>query len=80
MERLYHERYQGFKAEHFHAHPMSDYGSCWGYTWTKVFLRGQGLLAPAEQAVTASRQRINLLDEPGFLPFGEFPKPGDVLR
>ena len=47
IERLYRERYQGFSAKHFHEHLVADHGFHWGYTWTKTFLHGRGLLRPA---------------------------------
>jgi transposase len=47
VERLYRERYQGFTAKHFHEHLVGDHGFRWGYTWTKTFLHGRGLLRPA---------------------------------
>jgi transposase len=48
IERLYRERYQGFTAKHFHEHLVADHGFRWGYTWTKTFLHGRGLLRPAQ--------------------------------
>jgi transposase len=47
VERLYRERYQGFTAKHFHEHLVRDHGFGWGYTWTKSYLQGRGLLAKA---------------------------------
>ena len=57
VERLYRERYQGFTAKHFHEHLVGDHGFRWGYTWTKTFLHGQGLLRPAERRGAHRKKR-----------------------
>lgn len=57
VERLYRERYQGFTAKHFHEHLVRDHGFRWGYTWTKTFLHGQGLLQPAERRGAHRKKR-----------------------
>jgi hypothetical protein len=50
VEALYRRRYAGFTAKHFHERPVRNPGFTWGYTWTKVFLQGRGLSAPAPLA------------------------------
>ena len=57
IERLYRERYQGFTAKHFHEHLVADHGFRWGYTWTKTFLHGRGLLRPAPRRGAHRRRR-----------------------
>lgn len=57
VERLYRERYQGFTAKHFHEHLRRDHGFGWGYTWTKTFLQGRGLLAKATRRGAHRRKR-----------------------
>lgn len=57
IERLYRERYQGFSAKHFHEHLVADHGFRWGYTWTKTFLHGRGLLRPAPRRGAHRRRR-----------------------
>src|SRR5438477_4524741 len=47
VAELYRTRYGGFAAKHFHERLVGVHGFNWGYTWTKTFLHGQGLLAPA---------------------------------
>ncbi len=57
VERLYRERFTGFTAKHFHEHLVRDHGFRWGYTWTKTFLHGRGLLAPAPRRGAHRRKR-----------------------
>ena len=57
VERLYRERYAGFTAKHFHEHLVSEHKFAWGYTWTKTFLQGRGLLARAERRGAHRRKR-----------------------
>ncbi len=57
VERLYRERYAGFTAKHFHEHLLSEHRFAWGYTWTKTFLQGRGLLAKAERRGAHRRKR-----------------------
>ena len=57
VERLYRQRYQGFTAKHFHEHLRRDHGFGWGYTWTKTFLQGRGLLPKAERRGAHRRKR-----------------------
>jgi transposase len=57
VERLYRERYRGFTAKHFHEHLVRDHGFRWGYTWTKTFLHGQKLLAPARRKGAHRKKR-----------------------
>jgi transposase len=54
---LYRERYAGFTAKHFHEHLVEDHGFRWGYSWTKGFLHGQGLLQPAPRRGAHRRKR-----------------------
>jgi transposase len=57
IERLYRERYLGFSAKHFHEHLVADHGFRWGYTWTKTFLHGRGLLRAAPRRGAHRRRR-----------------------
>jgi transposase len=57
VERLYRERYSGFTAKHFHEHLVRDHGFRWGYTWTKSYLQGRGLLAKASHRGAHRRKR-----------------------
>lgn len=57
IERLYRERYSGFTAKHFHEHLVRDHGFRWGYTWTKSYLQGRGLLARAPRRGAHRRKR-----------------------
>ena len=57
VEALYRGRYAGFTAKHFHEHLVRDHGFRWGYTWTKVFLQGRGLLAAAARRGAHRRKR-----------------------
>lgn len=57
VEKLYRERYSGFTAKHFHEHLVRDHGFRWGYTWTKTFLQGRGLLARAPRRGAHRRKR-----------------------
>lgn len=57
VERLYRERYAGFTAKHFHEHLVRDHGFRWGYTWTKTYLQGRGLLAKAPRRGAHRRKR-----------------------
>ena len=57
VERLYRERYARFTAKHFHEHVVSEHKFAWGYTWTKTFLQGRGLLARAERRGAHRRKR-----------------------
>jgi transposase len=54
---LYRTRYSGFTAKHFHEHLVRDHGFRWGYTWTKTFLHGQGLLRAAPRRGAHRRKR-----------------------
>jgi transposase len=54
---LYRERYPGFTAKHFHEHLVRDHGFAWGYTWTKTYLQGRGLLAKAPRRGAHRRKR-----------------------
>jgi len=57
VERLYRDRYAGFTAKHFHEHLVSDHRFAWGYTWTRTFLQGRGLLGKAERRGAHRRKR-----------------------
>jgi transposase len=57
VEKLYRERYQGFTAKHFHEHLRHGHSFRWGYTWTKTFLQGRGLLAKAPRRGAHRRKR-----------------------
>jgi transposase len=57
VERLYRERYAGFTAKHFHEHLLREHGFRWGYTWTKTYLQGRGLLAKAPRRGAHRRKR-----------------------
>jgi len=57
VERLYRERYAGFTVKHFHEHLVKDHGFLWGYTWTKTFLHGRNLVAPAPRRGAHRRKR-----------------------
>jgi len=57
VERLYRERSAGFTAKHFHEHLVRDHGFRWGYTWTKTFLHGRGLVMPAPRRGAHRRKR-----------------------
>jgi transposase len=57
VEALYRSRYAGFTAKHFHEHLVKDHRFSWGYTWTKTFLQGRGLLAKAERRGAHRRKR-----------------------
>jgi transposase len=57
VARLYRERYAGFTVKHFHEHLVEDHGFRWGYTWTKTFLHGAGLVRPAPRRGAHRRQR-----------------------
>lgn len=57
VERLYRERYSGFTAKHFHEHLKASHGFRWGYTWTKTYLQGRGLLAKAPRRGAHRRKR-----------------------
>jgi transposase len=54
---LYRTRYGGFTAKHFHERLVGVHGFNWGYTWTKTFLHGQGLVAPAPRRGAHRRKR-----------------------
>jgi len=54
---LYRTRYSGFTAKHFHEHLVRNHGFRWGYTWTKTFLHGQGLLHAAPRRGAHRRKR-----------------------
>ena len=47
VEELNRSRYAGFTAKHFHERLCVDHVFRWGYTWSKTFLHGRGLVAPA---------------------------------
>jgi transposase len=57
VEALYRERYAGFTAKHFHEHLVREHAFRWGYTWTKTFLQGRGLLAAAPRRGAHRRKR-----------------------
>jgi transposase len=57
VAELYRTRYGGFTAKHFHERLVGVHGFNWGYTWTKTFLHGQGLLAPAPRRGSHRRKR-----------------------
>ncbi len=57
IEELYRGRYSGFTVKHFHEHLRDDHGFRWGYTWTKTFLHGRGLVAPAPRRGAHRRKR-----------------------
>ena len=57
VAELYRARYGGFTAKHFHEQLVGVHGFNWGYTWTKTFLHGQGLLAPAPRRGAHRRKR-----------------------
>ena len=54
---MYRERHAGFTVKHFHEHLVRDHGFRWGYTWTKTFLHGRGLVAPAPRRGALRRKR-----------------------
>ena len=47
VEELNRSRYAGFTVKHFHERLCDDHVFRWGYTWSKTFLHGSGLVAPA---------------------------------
>ena len=47
VEELNRSRYAGFTVKHFHERLCVDHVFRWGYTWSKTFLHGRGLVAPA---------------------------------
>jgi len=57
VEQLYRQRYDGFTAKHFHEHLKASHGFSWGYTWTKTFLQGRGLIAKAPRRGAHRRRR-----------------------
>src|SRR5262245_35602493 len=57
VARLYKERYWGFTAKHFHEHLVRDHGFRWGYSWTKTYLQGRGLLSKAVRRGAHRRKR-----------------------
>jgi transposase len=57
VAELYRTRYGGFTAKHFHERLVGVHGFGWGYTWTKTFLHGQGLLAAAPRRGAHRRKR-----------------------
>ncbi len=57
VERLYRERYEGFTVKHFHEHLVRGHGFRWGYTWTKTFLHGRGLVRTAPRRGAHRRKR-----------------------
>ena len=57
VERLYRERYSGFTAKHFHEYLVREHHFDWGYSWTKTFLQGRGLIAPAPRRGAHRRKR-----------------------
>jgi transposase len=57
VAELYRTRYSGFTAKHFHEHLVRDFGFGRGYTWTKTFLHGQGLLHAAPRRGAHRRKR-----------------------
>jgi transposase len=57
VARLFRERYAGFTVKHFHEHLVRSHGFRWGYTWTKSFLQGRGLVAKAPRRGAHRRKR-----------------------
>lgn len=57
VERLYRERYAGFTAKHFHEQLVREHHFDWGYSWTKTFLQGRGLIVPAPRRGAHRRKR-----------------------
>lgn len=57
VERLYRERYWGFTAKHFHDYLRASHGFTRGYTWTRTFLQGRGLIAKAPRRGAHRRKR-----------------------
>ena len=57
VERLYRERYADFTAKHFHEYLKASHGFTRGYTWTKTFLQGRGLISKASRR-GAHRRRL----------------------
>jgi transposase len=57
VAELYRTRYGGFTAKHFHERLVGVHGFNWGYTWTKTFLQGRGLLAAAPRRGAHRRKR-----------------------
>ena len=57
VERLYRDRYWGFTAKHFHDYLRASHGFTRGYTWTKTFLQGRGLIAKAPRRGAHRRRR-----------------------
>ena len=57
VAELYRTRYGGFTAKHFHERLVGVHGFNWGYTWTKTFLHGQALVAPAPRRGAHRRKR-----------------------
>ena len=57
VERLYRERYAGFTAKHFHEYLKATHGFAFGYTWTKTFLQGRGLIPKAPRRGAHRRRR-----------------------
>src|SRR5207244_6984257 len=57
VERLYRERYDGFTAKHFHEYLKASHGFAFGYTWTKTFLQGRGLIPKAPRRGAHRRRR-----------------------
>jgi len=57
VAELYRTRYRDFTAKHFHEHLVRDFGFGRGYTWTKTFLHGQGLLQAAPRRGAHRRKR-----------------------
>jgi transposase len=58
IETLYRERYQGFRAKHFHEHAVKNHGLRWGYTWTKSYLQERGYLKKAPRRGAHRRKRL----------------------
>ena len=57
VAQLYRDRYAGFTVKHFHEHLQRDHGFRWGYSWTKTFLHGSGLVEPAPRRGAHRRKR-----------------------
>jgi transposase len=57
VEQLYRERYRGFTVKHFHEYLKATHGFAWGYTWTKTFLQGRGLIPKAPRRGAHRRRR-----------------------
>jgi hypothetical protein len=57
MLEEYRTCYMGWNVKHFHEHLQKRHGFRWGYTWTKTYLQGRGLLARAPRRGAHRRKR-----------------------